>query len=367
MGNKDLSMKSYLKNNDRFADFVNVVLFNGEKIVSANSLVDVSTEKINQLTSSDPKFHSVQRDVLKQGVFKSNGEQIYCLFGIENQVTIDYAMPIRVMEYDVLSYKEQLRNNEAMVATKLECLENMSRKSRLMPIITIVFNLSKDNWNGPRTLHEMLITSNENILKYIPEYKLNLVSPHEMTDEEIEKFETSVRYLIECRKYAENKVKLKEIMDNNEIYSKLDRETAEVINLHMNMKLKYEENEEEINMCKAIDDMREDSRQEMLQKNIESMHINGFTIVAIAESLGEEIDKVAEVISAYRTKYGDNITKTCKALQDMKLEGIEVTLLNSIKNLVHKLSLSVEDAMRTLDIPEDKWDYYLDKLNQELL
>ena len=151
MGNKDLSMKSYLKNNDRFADFVNVVLFNGEKIVSANSLVDVSTEKINQLTSSDPKFHSVQRDVLKQGVFKSNGEQIYCLFGIENQVTIDYAMPIRVMEYDVLSYKEQLRNNEAMVATKLECLENMSRKSRLMPIITIVFNLSKDNWNGPRT------------------------------------------------------------------------------------------------------------------------------------------------------------------------------------------------------------------------
>lgn len=55
----------------------------------------------------------------------------------------------------------------------------------------------------------------------------------------------------------------------------------------------------------------------------------------------------------------------CKAIQDLiedsKLEGIEIgraELINSIRSLMAKQTLSADEAMELLDIPEDKCVLY---------
>ena len=48
----------------------------------------------------------------------------------------------------------------------------------------------------------------------------------------------------------------------------------------------------------------------------------------------------------------------CKAIEDIRLEGIEIGQTNSIKSLMSKQNLSADEAMEILDIPEDKRKSY---------
>ena len=241
MKQKALSMKSYLSKNEHYSDLLNAVLFNGEQKVLPETLKNVSTNEINQILKEDgTTYYEVNRDILKQGIFKSDGKDVYCLFGVENQTNVDLRMPIRIMEYDALAYKEQVKNLKPNTNDSVEFLSHMSRSDKLITIITLVFNLSNAEWNGPRSPHDMLATNHEELLKYIPEYKLNLVSPYEMSDEE---------------------GMYKPVTGNKE-YKRLDRETVQVIRAHTKLELEINEKEEVIDMCKAIEDMKATSRRE---------------------------------------------------------------------------------------------------------
>ena len=103
MANKGLLMKSYLGNNVRFADFVNSGLFKGEKKLIVQSLFDAGAEMVIKEKGIAPKHQARYRDILKQGIIKSDGKRIYCLFGVKSQSSVDNMMPLRVLEYDVLS------------------------------------------------------------------------------------------------------------------------------------------------------------------------------------------------------------------------------------------------------------------------
>ena len=61
----------------------------------------------------------------------------------------------------------------------------------------------------------------------------------------------------------------------------------------------------------------------------------------------------------------------CKAIQDIKadgiLEGIEIgraELINSIKSLMTKMNLSADEAMEILDIPEDKRESFKEMIEK---
>ena len=350
MGDKDLSMKMYLRDNDRFADVLNGTLFAGEYKVMPESLVDINTELIEQVDDSAvPKYYQRLRDVIKGGVVKSDGEQIYCLFGIENQTSVDYQMPARVMSYDALSYMGQK-------VTKDEVL----RGGKLAPVITLVFNLTNKEWNGPRSIHEMISTSNEEILEYVPNYKINLISPSEMSDEEIDRFKSSIRYVLECSKYQDDKAKLDEITRKNEEYHHLDKETIQVINTHMNMHLKYEEEKGGgYNMCKAIDDMRADSR---LEGKIENMYELGCTIEEISELVGESIERVNEVINAYKERNGVSEDKLCERINNMKV----IIRKKEKVEFLEKLIQNLYEKGLTIDLISDCLDVSLEKVKEVL-
>ena len=109
MGNIDKLTTKFMNHNDVFADAFNFFIYNGEKIIDASTLKPMDSHILLDIFDWDkPKqsYKTVQkyRDVFKQAVIKYNGEAAYVLLGVENQTDIHYAMPVRNMIYDALSY-----------------------------------------------------------------------------------------------------------------------------------------------------------------------------------------------------------------------------------------------------------------------
>ena len=59
MNEKDIAQKTLFGYNDVFADIVNVLLFNGEQVIEANSLTDSQT--FSQYKAKGEKLHEQER------------------------------------------------------------------------------------------------------------------------------------------------------------------------------------------------------------------------------------------------------------------------------------------------------------------
>ena len=74
------------------------------------------------------------------------------LVAIEEQSDVHYAMPLRVMNADCAMYDRQWREIRKEHAEKkdvagAEYLSGFSKNDRLVPVITIVVYLGKDEWD----------------------------------------------------------------------------------------------------------------------------------------------------------------------------------------------------------------------------
>ena len=103
MAEKDLSEKLLEEYDDVFADIVNVLLFNGKREVKEEELSETGTE--SQYKADDSVLHAQERDVAK---YWKKGKIRLALYGLENQTGIDMDMPMRVLNYDGMSYRSQL-------------------------------------------------------------------------------------------------------------------------------------------------------------------------------------------------------------------------------------------------------------------
>ena len=65
--------------------------------------------------------------------------------------------------------------------------------------------LSHEEWTAPRSLHEFLDTNDPEILKYVQDYRLNLVCPCELKDEDILKYRTERRGIPPRNHFSPNK------------------------------------------------------------------------------------------------------------------------------------------------------------------
>ena len=116
------------------------------------------------------------------------------LFGSEFQTLIHYSMPVRDMIYTGINYSAQAdglrrsykKNKSAITTdgdkvrvelTQEEFMSGFKKTDKLIPIVSEVFYLGANKWDALATLYEMLNTKNERILKYMPNYFINLFSP----------------------------------------------------------------------------------------------------------------------------------------------------------------------------------------------
>lgn len=307
MGAIDIEGKAYLSNNKIFADVFNFLIYKGRQIIQAEKLKELDTTQIVLPYGNGARFPMQKhRDLLKIWSARMDDDAVYFLLGAELQGKTHYAMPVKNGLYDMIGYAKQVEEakhsyrkkesegdmfiEEGALKIKLsseEFLSGFRKADKLMPIITATVCLSADKWDGPLSLHEMLNVKDKEILKFIPNYVINLIAPANIADSEFEKFHTDFGLAMKALKYQKKGV-VEVIEETN--HRKIDRSTAIFLNKVANLGLEFVERDGDIDMCLAM------------EENNKKMKITG--AIEMMEDMGTPEN---DIIEAIIRKY--NVTK----------------------------------------------------------
>ena len=213
---------------------------------------------------------------------------------------------LKNMFYDVMAYGNQVKKTakkhrrEKDTATSDEFLSGFTKKDKLIPVITITVYLGTKEWDGPRKLSDMFGDVDEELMPFIPDYRINLLAPREITD--FTGFRTSIRQLFEVLKNAYDKEKMQEVLQNDEKFSRVDRETVEAINLFAGTDIDIDEKDEVIDMCKAWEEQKNEGRELGERQKIISLIVKKLqknkSVAEIADDLEEKEEVIAPIYEA---------------------------------------------------------------------
>ena len=116
------------------------------------------------------------RDVVKKTAYGVD----FVIWGIENQQRIHYAMPLRHMIEDALSYLKEYNEiakknkKEKASTTKDEFLSRFKKTDCLHPVITLCIYYGESEWDGASSLKGMLEIP-DYLEKLVSDYKMNLI------------------------------------------------------------------------------------------------------------------------------------------------------------------------------------------------
>ena len=183
MGKKDTALSIWYRNKRRFADLFNGALFQGKQLIQEEDLELMDSKSEEFLTDKKEHTESLQR--YRDVIMRRNKGADLVLLACENQENVHYAMPVRAMLYDSLSYVEQIRKSKSerrqqkRKFTPDEYLSGMAKEEKLYPVIPLVVYYGNEEWDGSKELHEMLHISEE-YKTLIPNYKINLLDVNRM-------------------------------------------------------------------------------------------------------------------------------------------------------------------------------------------
>ena len=102
MQEKDILEKTLKSYNDVFADIVNVLVFNGERVIKEDDLEDRATFSAYK---AEGRLRLQERDVSK---YWRKSMVKLVLIGLENMTAVSRYMPLRVIGYDGAAYRDQI-------------------------------------------------------------------------------------------------------------------------------------------------------------------------------------------------------------------------------------------------------------------
>ncbi len=271
MGRLDVCSKTYTRRNEIVADLVNYTIYKGKHTIREEDITEKDTTELAMPYKQDGRKLNILgkdrlRDVLKHCSLHETADATYLIIGIENQAKIHYAMCVRNMFMDAMNYAAQVEKiaktnrNFRNYETEDEFLSGMTKIDKLKPVVTLVVYWGEEKWDAARSLHEML-DGNEEILQYVADYKLNLIIPDEIDD--FDKFQTNIGKIFKLMTCRSDKKKFVEVLENEDVFYGLDNVEKELIRLTTSFKIpeRIEKGEREI-MCKAVEDLKEEGRQE---------------------------------------------------------------------------------------------------------
>ena len=272
MGLIDTEGKKYLSDNEIFADAFNYLIYGGKQVIKAAELREIDTTELAVPYGNNAKAPVQKyRDILKLWNAMMDDDAIYIILGAELQDKVHYGMPVKDGLYDMLGYSKQIEEirrsyrkqreenageitaEDGVLKIKLtseEFLSGLRKGDKLIPIITAVVYFGDTPWDGPRSLHDMLDFRNDAIKSYVPDYKLNIISPADMEDEEFAKFSTDLGFAMEVIKHQSSDAD--EVIERTN-HRMIDRDTAEFLNCAVKLNLEYEEEVGGVDMCLAME------------------------------------------------------------------------------------------------------------------
>ena len=312
MGFADTVTKAYMKDNAVFADAFNYLIYGGKAVVDPKQLQELDTTEIalpfgTQDAESKQPEEAVQkyRDVLKSAIIKQDDAAAYILLGIENQTDIHYAMPVRNIIYDALQYGKQVadiaakhraRDGDAKGHRRGEYLSGFYKEDKITPVITLVLHFGANEWDGPLSLHEMMAVQDPALLHFVQDYQLHLIDPAKLSAEDLGRFSSSLREVIGYIKYSKDKERLSEFLTDNPRML-LEANAARVIKAVTNTPLEIPEGAEVIDVCKAVEEMMNESEERgelrMLVKQVRKGRI---TIEQAAEDANMTVEQFETVM-----------------------------------------------------------------------
>ena len=253
--------------------------------------VDVSIKRSQMHKRSKRKTdgsNSAQkhRDLLKFAAMMQDSYANYVILGVENQMEVHYAMPVRNMVYDALQYDKQVamiaaanRRNKRFSSGTMrnngEFLSGFLRTDKILPVITLTLYFGTEPWDGPLSLREMYDINDSKLLDFVPDYRVQLIQPMTLSEDDFEKFHTSLREVLQTIKYSVDAQKLTEYITQNERMHRLDLPAANVINTVAGIGLEIKQDRGKVDMCKAIEDLKAESRAEGREEGREEGHTKG--------------------------------------------------------------------------------------------
>lgn len=261
MGKKNVITKQYIKDNEKFADLCNYFLYNGKQVIKAADLTEKDATELALPKGLGGTFAVEKiRDILKNCCIKTSGGITYLVIGVENQSDIHYAMVVRNMLYDALNYTSQVSlcaktHKENKDITEEEFLSGFSKEDRLAPVVTLTIYWNSGKWDGARSLHEMLDVKDRQLLRFVPDYKLNLIVPDEI--ENFDAFRTELGPLLNFIHCSDSGEKLEKALADGTHWESLSSEAIELLNICIDAKLKISSTGKGAggNMCKGIEEL----------------------------------------------------------------------------------------------------------------
>ncbi len=186
----------------------------------------------------------------------------------------------------------------------------------------------------------MMSTQDPKILKFVADYKINLIEPAAMGEDDLEKLHSNLRSVLGFIKYSNSDKELSAFLSRESGLKALDVEAARVIKACTNTNIQINEKERSVDVCKAVQEMNDKARMEGREEGRLEGREQG-------RLEGREQGRL-------------------EGREQGRLEGREQarleTMLHSVKNLMESLHLSVEEAMSALKIKEDDQAILLKKI-----
>ena len=225
----DTTCKQLLRDGKCFAELCNALYFHGRQVIKPENLIsqenDVSTLIGKETLPMETKRY---RDIVRKASI--NGD--YMIIGVEHQSTLDKNMIIRILNYDAQLYINQVESGK-----------------EVRPVGSFVFYTGDKEWTYPKSLKESLKIPPE-IEDYINDWKLPVL--------ELQKIDPQIlknRRLKEIVEISQSMLKGDyEGLRKNRMISAESFKMAAIFT-HTDIKEEDLPEGDEINMCKAMDQL----------------------------------------------------------------------------------------------------------------
>ena len=318
LGRIDIEAKNYFSDSGRFADALNYCLYDGQPVIEPDKLSPLDTEEViipygNEAREPEQRY----RDLLDLWQVMTDGRAIYTVaFGGEIQADIHYAMPVKNGLYDFIYYARQVKQADRSYRNQdgkedridLSWPEQMSgfrKEDRLIPVITVTIYLGASAWDGPRSIREMLNTDDKQLLSFVQDYRIHLIAPYLMADDDFRKFRTDFGQLMEYIKYSMDDEKLDQITHEGDRYRNLDVDLANLINEVTGRNLKFEVKEGKVDVCKAHEEMKRKAAEEAWEQanqRIREVEAERDEYKSELNEYKSELDKALRTIRMYEAR-----------------------------------------------------------------
>ena len=294
MGKLDALCKKYMSDNEVFADAFNYLLFDGKQEIKPEDLKPLDTNSISIELKGTKVSNAVQknRDVFKILSAKRTDDIGLLILGVENQIKVHYAMPVRAMLYDSLQYasqvdmrsKENRKNKKASDSD--EFLSGFTKQDKLIPVITLVIYFGSRAWDAPTNIRDMFGNVKESIVKYLPNYHMNLISP-DLPNDELDKLSSELGVVMKFIKQSRDKKKLLENIEKSKDFRNVSNISATLMNEATGMNLKINKEQEKIDMCQALKEIMKDCEKKSEILTVYKITKQGLvTVEQAAKSIG---------------------------------------------------------------------------------